>query len=116
MDTVTILKEVRDLLSDPARWTRGTAARNRHGYSVDVTEDCATRWCLIGAITKVCASHNNGHKAYLAKRAAVYRVMEASLRSLNHKEITLIDFNDVEETTHADILKLLDSTITTLKS
>lgn len=42
------------LLSDPARWTQGAMARNRHGKPCLPNIVSAKCWCPIGALHHVC--------------------------------------------------------------
>lgn len=48
-----IVTAARLLLSDPARWTRCTPARNEQGLSVKPTAWNACCWCVVGAIARV---------------------------------------------------------------
>lgn len=42
--------KVTELLSDPARWTRGAWARDARGIPVNVMDPTAVCWCFVGAI------------------------------------------------------------------
>lgn len=53
MDTLEILKAGRELISDPARWTQHTAARDEGGDWVSERSESAVCWCSIGALWKV---------------------------------------------------------------
>lgn len=44
--------KVRELLSDPARWTTDRFAKDAAGYGVDPKDGRAVCWCLIGALEK----------------------------------------------------------------
>jgi hypothetical protein len=45
-----ILRRARARISDPARWTRGTLAKDTHGRAVPASNPSAVRWCALGAI------------------------------------------------------------------
>jgi hypothetical protein len=48
------LERVRDLLSDPVRWTKGAFARDKNGTPVPVNPDGpAVAWCALGACLHV---------------------------------------------------------------
>lgn len=61
---VAILREARDLISDPARWTRHELARDKDGNAVHPTSEEATCWCAQGALAKV-----HGRENYLSSRS-----------------------------------------------
>lgn len=94
------LKAMRELLSDPARWTKGTEARNAKGRPVRPWWKSATCWCLLGA------PHAGARRCY---RNAVQE--EMALRSALGGKKAISGFNDDPTTTHADILALLDREI-----
>lgn len=50
---IEILTGVRDLLSDPERWTQGASARNVAGESVDLFSEDAVCFCAVGAFYRV---------------------------------------------------------------
>jgi hypothetical protein len=45
-----VLKQVRELLSDPTKWTQGTSARDASGNAVDPKDPAATCFCVYGAV------------------------------------------------------------------
>jgi hypothetical protein len=48
-----VLRQTRELLSSPSRWTKETFARDARGNEVSEVDPSACRWCLIGAIGRV---------------------------------------------------------------
>lgn len=50
--TLEVLREARELIADPERWTRGAGARDANGSSVHPRAEEAVRWCAIGAIDR----------------------------------------------------------------
>jgi len=97
-DSIKLLTKVRELLSDPARWTQGTAARNVEGRHVTSTDPNATCWCLMGAVWK--------HAPFIG-----FDAMNSLLSNGGNAT-----FNDARTTTHSDILSYLDSRITHFKA
>ena len=67
---IEILRAGRELLSDPARCTKGAYARTAQGKDVDPGSPYATCWCSHGAFSKVSGksvySENPGRE-FLAK-------------------------------------------------
>lgn len=93
-----ILKRVRALLSDPARWTQGEMARNMFGAPTDPAGPNATCWCLMGAI-----HHETNDDPFLAGFAyQILRIQQGQAIS---------EFNDDPTTSHADVMALLDKAI-----
>lgn len=92
---------MRELLSDPSRWTKGQLARNTHGEVCYPTDSEATCFCLYGAAVKI------------ADDEALADELLEYLRpfSVRTKDLGPVAFNDNGRTTHADILKLLDEAI-----
>lgn len=96
-----IITKTRELLSDPGRWTKGRYARTADGLNVSPHREAATCFCLVGAIKRSTANND--------QEDSVDDAISATLRSRGFFE-GVINFNDRPETTHADVLKLLDET------
>jgi hypothetical protein len=47
------VQAVKELLSDPSRWTQGEFARDDDGYRVNIDSSTAVKWCLLGACIKL---------------------------------------------------------------
>jgi hypothetical protein len=57
MTAAEVLREARDLIADPARWTRGAIARTIEGVKLDDPADPdATAWCASAALRRVAGS------------------------------------------------------------
>lgn len=52
-----ILRDAKELISNPERWTQKVCARTRYAMEIDPSSDLATSWCAVGATVK--ASKNN---------------------------------------------------------
>lgn len=108
-----VLVSVRELLSDEKRWTQGQEARDVSGDGVPPTSKDAVCWCLLGALYKsallrqVCGD--------LAPEEATEAWMSAvgltcKIASPDNPD-GIGDFNDRFDTTHADVLRVLDVAI-----
>lgn len=112
MTTVEILKAARALISTPDKWVKGVYARNDKGVSVPDNDPAACAFCAVGAMRHACkiAEHELDTRAsdpyFLAKRAVRAQT--------NHGAVS--DFNDDEETTHADVLAAFDRAIAAYES
>lgn len=109
MDTLETLYRAREILSNPDRWTKGAYARTAGDNETDEPSE-AYRYCLVGA----CAADD--HDVYNVERGPVaYYIMKVIQEQFPDKyregRRTIDDFNDDLETTHDDILMVLDKTI-----
>lgn len=86
------LKAMRDLLSEPERWTKGVCARDARGFMTDSVKDNAVCWCLMGA----------------ANRVTNYTWSERELTKF-FPGGNIAKFND--RSTHAEVLAKLDDAI-----
>ena len=109
MSTKEILVAARARLADPAHWTKGCFARDTEGLSVNKDDDKAVCWCLAGAILKESPNINAGIAALMA--------LEQGLdRKYLKKFGPVPEFNDSEDSSHKDVISLLDKTITSIES
>ena len=98
MTTKQALIAMRELLSDPKRWTKGANARNAAGQSTCAGNSDAKCWCLAGA----------------AIRTGNYEGCMRAIKKLTPDDRHLdgaVLFNDDPTTTHSDILRVLDAAI-----
>lgn len=94
---LSLARRVRELLSEPGRWTQGWYARDSWGFRCPSHSSTATCWCIRGAITR------NAPGPELAK----YQLLQA----LDGITGDVEKWNDLRTTTHADVLALLDRVI-----
>lgn len=98
----------RDLLSDPARWTRGAVAKRADGQIVDITDPEACRFCTVGGLNKVAGDTEclfDECYSELQKTSAAMYPSET-----DHGEPTdPIDVND--NIGHEAVIRMLDLTI-----
>ena len=101
MTPLETLKAARDLISDPARWTQGCAARNVNGEPVDLMDNTAVCWCALGAISITDLMRGIG-------------ISDASKALRRVTPFGLVgQFNDTH--THAEVLALFDAAIAELE-
>ena len=93
------LKAVRSLISEPNHWCKGNSAIDENGDPVSATSDRAVAWCLVGAIERV----GNGQLPRVL-------VMSVLLNTTGYGPCEI--FNDADDTTHDDVLRLIDKAIT----
>ena len=92
----TVLRDARDLISDPARWCKHTMARDRFDQPVDFKSKEAFKWCARGALARV-------EPKYEVRYAALHRLESV----LGRREITVV--NDKEG--HAAVMAVFDKAI-----
>lgn len=105
-----VLIGVQELLSDPARFTINTGARNRYQEPVNPLNPQAICWCTFGGVTKV-----------LGKQLTELTEEEKNLRydvgrALKQASVELFDTQRVasrvnDEMGHQAIMKVLEVTI-----
>lgn len=98
MTTIEILVAARELLSARKRWTRYYMARNADGAEIDPRSEKAVCWCLFGAVQKFSPLGTWHHCGALD---LVHNVVGRHISGLN----------DDPNTTHANILRVLDAAI-----
>lgn len=103
---VETLKAVRDLISDPDKWTKGALARGEQGKPVNSRASNACRFCLFGAIDRI--TQNSTYADNIADEICVTLAQRGYLGGP-------VDYNDSPSTKHPDILDLVDSTIERLQ-
>jgi hypothetical protein len=104
MTTAEILSQARDLISEPACWNQGCAARDANGREIEAPDDGveaaqhedAVMWCAGGAIMWV-AGDDYASAQYLFERANEIQ------------SVRIGPWND--RATHADVLAAFDRAI-----
>ena len=107
MRPTEILEGVRELLSDERRWCKGAFARNKDGAKLRYgSDEGARRWDIGGAVDHVASGgyEDGGHALRLIDD-------EEDLPPDTPEAGPITAFNDLESTTHADMLGLLDRAI-----
>ena len=122
------LRGARRLIEDEGRWTKGACARNAHGMVAVLTpsnglgptgDDC--KWCMTGALWVAMTQVRRDIIGLDVMGHLLYRGIPGSPsgrgRVISTKEsiISLQNFNDVDLTTHADVLAVFDRAIAALE-
>lgn len=126
--TIQCIRTTRELLADPRRWVKGfwSAHRDAHGVvrplesgNYAIRSNC---WCLSQAITNAVLMNTgpsgNGVtqttaldvSTFAELRSDVERELLETLGNANRWPVVYL-FNDADETSHADVLGLLDRTL-----
>lgn len=118
-----ILGAVQQRLSNPARWAKGTYARDDSGKSVATTAEHATSWCLTEAIHRELYSRSNQADPNRIYQTAIpiYQDISVMIKEQypimdnKHSHVTVIQkFNDDPRISHEDILAVLEKVHTKL--
>lgn len=95
-------------IEDPARWCKGVYARDQYGIEVDSRSEHACTWCALGAVRAFADSPDSSWPFYGAA-SALNRATPEGYDGVH-------EFNDREETTHADIMAVYDRAIATAEA
>lgn len=104
MNTLETITKTRELLADPARWTKNCFAKDEDGLSVAFDSKRATCWCLAGGIAKVTGADTPFDDG-------LERVFEEIGLTVNN---SVVQFNDFA--THEQVVAALDETIARLQA
>ena len=127
MQAIEYLKRARNLLDKPENWTGDIYARKSSGVPTRINSPDACRWCLTGALIKV-SDKNNGNEDDIELIDAICDMDDGFKDAtkilycaLGHKyenfcsqsvmSSFVSNFNDADDTTHLDIIDLLDTAI-----
>jgi hypothetical protein len=101
MNEIEMIKGARELLSDPKRWGKGSSRPN------------GTAYCVIGALSE-CNAHKRGEivEERIGRLQNAVRLVEEHIPSGGERLVSF--YNDAPDTTHQDILNLLDKTLADL--
>ena len=92
-------KTLRELFSNPERWTKHGAARDVTKKHILYPEDpCAVCWCMYGGMRKVYAG-----------TCVLHTISYRLDRIVDHLGFnSYIEFNDAPDTTHEKLMKVLE--------
>lgn len=107
MKPVDILREAREVISDPKCWTKGSFAKTWYGANIGSDSPNAVAWCSIGAIRKVCRDEEYVQEATVE--------LERTTDSMFPEFQCVPEFNDSGNTSHADVMAAFDKTIMRLE-
>ncbi len=102
MKISTLLLAVKELIKDPNTWAQKWSALNKDGLNVSPLHPGACKFCLSGAVFKVCI----GESGYGAYNIVLLAKLEDHLPSdMRH----IPTYNDTH--THAEVMEVLENTI-----
>jgi hypothetical protein len=92
---------VLDLLRDPKHWHKGTLYQNEFGERCQIDQACS--FCLVGAVQK---AHN---KYGIPIPNTLNSIRDNITKYTGQKGPIIAKFNDDPDTTHEDIIKILEA-------
>jgi hypothetical protein len=104
------LISLRSLLSSREAWTQHIMAKSKDGLPVLPTDPRAKCWCLVGGCEKVSSQPGQ----LIQQLCSIRSSRNFKLDSIEAR-LTVASFNDEYDTTHEDILILIDAAIMELK-
>lgn len=105
MKTSEFLQKALDLISPPARWTKGSyesSKRFRNKYVV-----C---YCAVGALQKI-EAENSAHEIYIAAYNAVKNEIPKGFKSNGVEIRGIVPYNDLKSTRKGDVIRLFERAI-----
>ena len=112
--TTKILEKARSIIEDKKNWTKGAMALDAAGRDVLSSSPQACRWCASGAIVRATETlHLDTEDRYDAINHLrdVIRTRIRERGEIEPERISVPIFNDAVETTHQDVLDVLDTAI-----
>jgi hypothetical protein len=103
MKVLQALLDIRQLLSDPTKWTQGALARDATGKTVDSYDPTACQWCVYGA-TELITKGSERDEDW------VISVMRAAARTLGLSDHLGLKVNDGPNG-YVNVLRILDQAI-----
>lgn len=96
--------KVKELLADPARWTKASFSRDKWGCPIHPRDEQAICWCIVGGIEKCYPNFEEQKKA----RKKILRVIEPEIDPKNGSLLLKTIFNVNDSATHAELMKILE--------
>ena len=100
MTALHLARRVRELLSEPGRWTQGYFARDAAGQECASKDPAATCWCVVGAMVRLGSDDPRPDIEFIN-----------ALKAHLGPPCSLSMWNDAPGRTHADVLALLDRVV-----
>jgi len=97
---IAILREVDSLLT-PKSWIKFSEAEDSEGNPVSAIDERACKWCLTGALRKICSSRD--HELY-TMAARIYLARSVGSESIPY-------FNDAKKIKFKDVRRVIRSCI-----
>jgi hypothetical protein len=118
MKTSEMLERAKALIADPEHWTKGTLARDAKGNYANYNGPEATCFCMRGALCRVQYENERDavlitplerHEGWEIRRDAERRLRRVLKNNTQFDSVS--DFNDHAETTHENVLVVMDTAI-----
>lgn len=112
--TLENLVSVRELLTPESSWTKDMPAKDKYNNSIMCIDPNAVCWCLSGALFKTISDKffvgNFHYDEFLSTQSELLNVISKSYEFTNSFN-RIADFNDSRDTTHRDVLNVIDLAI-----
>lgn len=108
MTVHTLLVAARAKIDSPDKWTKGNFAADEFGNRAHVDSPSATCWCLDGSLVHAARVH-------LGSLGEARDVVEMALSDDDDTALSIWEFNDGKDTTHAEVMAVLDAAIEATK-
>ena len=116
---VQALERTREIINNPKAWIKDTLAKDKYDYTIELEEPNACKFCISGAI------HRALYEMDITNSTQLYKITTKIYNDLKISKFTkrkptieeyeefedYIQFNDDSETTHEEIIKLIDYAI-----
>lgn len=103
-----ILKKTKDLLTPPGRWAQFGYAKDATGGTVSPQAATAVYFCLVGALRR---SGSSELEAYVGAR-----LFSELNKTIGKNSLSISTWNDAFGRTQAEVLQLLEKTISRLEA
>lgn len=94
--------KIRELYSDPTRWTKGCFAKNKEGIAVPFRSSDAYAFCLMGAVS-YCYSDNDNDEMALKVDTKIRNYLRQKTGSGKQAS-----WNDAPERTYEEVKAMVD--------
>lgn len=105
MTAAEVLRQARDLIADPARWTKGANARSADGFTASSSHD-AVKWCAVGALHRVAGID---YSALCSAREILSRHSGVYDRTLSDSGRIVVMNDNARD--HDEVLRIFDTAI-----
>ena len=110
-----ILLRTLSIIENPDNWTKNYAARDKNDKYISAEDPKAVKYCLLGALWKASSQLFPVETKARAREEATYKIKNILYKlDRKYKDLNLGVFNDAPETTHEDVITILNTTIESL--